>query len=650
MKTKKLLLSFSIFASLVLAGCSSNPPAHVHEVAYTEESVRIEATCEQDGLKDIYSYCSCGKHFKTTKETIPAYGHNYVAYDSNNQEPTCSHHGVADSMICTYCHNIIYDYVDPTPHHYRPETTIVNRVEATCSTKGGYDIVQYCEYCEKVEVVEHVTIEPFGHDMVHSSEIDVECGDIHGHVEGEVCSRCGLSTYLYTGFGEHNLVYSRETVTTSPGCTTMGEKNIYGICTHCNQEYLMGKELIACTGHHYDYHERVEPTCTQNGCTEYLHCSDCGHTEGKETLYRYGHNLGDPVYDYSSSYNYVYEEYYCQECGLLIKKEEHMYGSGGVKISKGIIEACTDSKIAFSVTPSDTVVAKSSNDSVAEYKSGYIYTKNTGTCLILFNAPNYSTTYLKVIVNAPYFSFTVEDVYVGNTSMISVSTNLDCDFLFIAGNETTAAVNDLVVTGVNEGTTGITGYAVGTDLSYYVKINVLANKIIVKATSVVCFTGSTLNLTEYFTSTVPDKFAYTSSNASVATINSGGVISGLKNGTSIITISGEKCGNATISVTVREKVTNYITVTSSNIRSYFDFDSIFTSTYYRITMTIKSGYEVYSAVSVECHLTSGVVSWGNTYLRIEKGGRTDYAYDNRNNYSGAYFTFGEVSGTLVYYS
>lgn len=649
MKTSKLLLSFSIFASLVLAGCSNNTPEHVHTEAYTEESIRIGATCEQDGLKDIYSYCACGKHFKTTKETIPAYGHNYVAYDSHNQEATCSHSGIADSMICTYCQNIIYDYVDPTPHHYLAETSIINRVEATCTIAGGYDIVQYCEHCERPEVVEHVTIDPLGHDMVHSSEIEVECGDIHGHVEGEVCSRCGLATYLYNGFGEHNLVFSRETISISPSCTSTGLKNIYGVCTHCEKEFLMGSELIPATGHHFDWHERVEPTCSQNGSTEYYYCSYCGYSTGKEVLPRHGHNLGDPVYDFDSSYNYVYEDYYCKECGLLINHYEHMYGSGGVSISKGIIEACTYSKVALTVGSSD-VIARSTNEDVAVYIDGYVYTKNSGTCLIVFSAPDKADNYLKVIVNKPYFSFNMDNLYVTNTATISVSTNLDCEFLFISGNEDIASVNGLVVTGVNEGTVGITGYAVGTDLSYYLKVNVFANSINVKAYSVVCFTGSTLDLKEYFTSTSPDKFTYTSSNTSVATISESGIISGLKNGTTNITINSQNCGSATISVTVREKVANYITVTSSNIRSYFDFDSIFTSTYYRITMTLKSGYEVYTAVSVECHLTTGVTSWGNTYLRVEPGSRTDYAYDNRDNYSGDYFTIGSVSGTLVYYS
>lgn len=77
MKKKILsLATMSLIVASMLVGCGSEEEKHKHKY---EEKVNVEATCETDG-EATYT-CECGD---TYTEAIPATGHSFTNYVSNN--------------------------------------------------------------------------------------------------------------------------------------------------------------------------------------------------------------------------------------------------------------------------------------------------------------------------------------------------------------------------------------------------------------------------------------------------------------------------------------------------------------------------------------------------------------------------------------
>lgn len=120
---------------------TEEPTEPPHEHAYTE-SITIEATCEQDGLKTFT--CECGDSYT---EVIIATGHNYEEVIDSAVEATCDTDGKEADTKCSLCESVAEGAIITARGHsygeyvYNNDATISadGTETATCSVCGGTD-------------------------------------------------------------------------------------------------------------------------------------------------------------------------------------------------------------------------------------------------------------------------------------------------------------------------------------------------------------------------------------------------------------------------------------------------------------------------------------------------------------------------------
>ena len=114
-------------------------------------------------------------------------------------EPTCTEKGSYDSVVyCEVCDaEIDRVKVDIEATGHTPgEAVEENRVEPTCTEKGSYDSVVYCEVCGEEVSREPFEIDALGHVLVQVAAKAPTCTE-SGWNAYESCQRegCGYSTY-----------------------------------------------------------------------------------------------------------------------------------------------------------------------------------------------------------------------------------------------------------------------------------------------------------------------------------------------------------------------------------------------------------------------------------------------------------------------
>jgi len=199
------------------------------------------------------------------------------------EEATCT-----TAQTCTVCGEVLA----PAKGHTIGETVTENFVEATCTTEGSCDYVDYCSVCG-VEVNRVTEVTPaLGHVEVSVPGCAATCTQ-EGLTSGSQCATCGVwviepvvipalghtevvveavaPTCIETGLTEGKycsvcgeILVAQETV------DALGHKDVDGdfICDVC------GEDL--CTAHVEEIISAVAPTCTETGLTEGKKCSVCG--------------------------------------------------------------------------------------------------------------------------------------------------------------------------------------------------------------------------------------------------------------------------------------------------------------------------------------------------------------------------------------
>ena len=164
---------------------------------------KVEATCETEGHYDLVVYCSrCGLELSRETIVIPALGHEYG--ELITQVPaTCTTTGIKTHYHCLECgkyfdqdkNEVTYEeLIIEALGHTEANAVIENRVEATCTEAGHYDLVVYCSVCGEELSRETVTIPALGHTeslAVVENRVEATCLEA-GHYDLVVyCSVCG---------------------------------------------------------------------------------------------------------------------------------------------------------------------------------------------------------------------------------------------------------------------------------------------------------------------------------------------------------------------------------------------------------------------------------------------------------------------------
>ena len=292
-------------------------PATGHQ--HTEIRDKKEATCTETGYTGD-TYCKdCGTKL-SSGEVISKKAHDYEVKD--RQKPTCTTDGYVLS-VCKACGDEKQEVLPATGHQH---TEIRNKKEATCKAEG-YTGDMYCKDCgEKLSD---------GKTIAKTTKHTWDAGKV---TKAATCTEKGVKTYTCTVCGatkteeiaatghQHTEVRNKVEAT----CTKEGYSgDVY--CTDCGTKLSSGTE-IARKAHEYEERERNEANCKRNGYILFV-CKVCGD-EKREVLPKTDHQhteIRNKVEATCTDEGYTGDTY-CTDCGEKLSDGKKIPATGHVHI------------------------------------------------------------------------------------------------------------------------------------------------------------------------------------------------------------------------------------------------------------------------------------------------------------------------------
>lgn len=295
---------------------------------YDDGTVTKKPTCIETGIK-TYTCTVCQK---TKTEEIPATGHQHIEI-RNKKEATCTETGYTGDTYCKDCGTKLSsgEVISKKAHDYE----VKDRQEPTCTTDGY--VLSVCKVCrdEKQEILPAT-----GHQHTEiRNKKEATCKD-KGYTGDVYCKDCGekLSdgkTIAKTT--EHT--WDAGKVTKAATCTEKGVKTY--TCTVCGATKT---EEIAATGHqHTEVRNKVEATCTKDGYSGDVYCTDCGTKLSSGTeIARKAHEYEERERNEANCKRNGYILFVCKVCGdekrEVLPKTDHQH----TEIRNKVEATCTD--------------------------------------------------------------------------------------------------------------------------------------------------------------------------------------------------------------------------------------------------------------------------------------------------------------------
>lgn len=253
------------------------------EHLWGEDIVVIAPDCKTAGKsKHICEACGASEDF-----TVKELGHDFSAGYTIDKDATCETMGTK-SMICARCKAKTGVTLIPAKGHIEGEVKREDIVEATCTTNGSYNEVQYCERCDKALSTTPKTTAKLGHEYQESEGFIKEPECESQGIKHSVCVHCGdIKTEMVEALGH---AFADEfTEDKAPSCLEEGSKSKH--CTRCNIAKTDIK-TIAPLGHNWDEGDTtLAPTCTTQGSFTQT-CDRCSTTD-ETVLEALGHEFAD---------------------------------------------------------------------------------------------------------------------------------------------------------------------------------------------------------------------------------------------------------------------------------------------------------------------------------------------------------------------
>lgn len=295
---------------------------------YDDGTVTKKPTCIETGIK-TYTCTVCQK---TKTEEIPATGHQHTEI-RNKKEATCIETGYTGDTYCKDCGTKLSsgEVISKKAHDYE----VKDRQKPTCTTDGY--VLSVCKVCrdEKQEILPAT-----GHQHTEiRNKKEATCKD-KGYTGDVYCKDCGekLSdgkTIAKTT--EHT--WDGGKVTKAATCTEKGVKTY--TCTVCGATKT---EEIAATGHqHTEVRNKVEATCTKDGYSGDVYCTDCGTKLSSGTeIARKAHEYEERERNEANCKRNGYILFVCKVCGdekrEVLPKTDHQH----TEIRNKVEATCTD--------------------------------------------------------------------------------------------------------------------------------------------------------------------------------------------------------------------------------------------------------------------------------------------------------------------
>ncbi len=128
-----------------------------------------------------------------------------ISVPAETMQPTCT-----EAVICTVCNAVVYDVLSHIPGEEMEE----NRIEATCTTNGSYDLATYCEVCDNEASRETIIIPALGH-YVEIEDISYDCYTITNNSTYPFVYEDGV----YTSTNKNHSSSSTIKITATSDCT-----------------------------------------------------------------------------------------------------------------------------------------------------------------------------------------------------------------------------------------------------------------------------------------------------------------------------------------------------------------------------------------------------------------------------------------------
>ena len=269
-----------------------------------EGTVTQEQSCENPEITtykcertDIWPACKATKQV----ETKPALGHTWNE-GKITKEATCTETGVK-TYTCSRCGGTKTEEIPKLSEHTWGEWTITN--QPTCKTYGVKQ--RRCKVCNELDIE---TIAKTDHKWILESTTPATCGI--GEIQHYKCSVCG-KTKDVTLDNPLSHAWDSGKVTKEPTCTETGIKTF--TCTNCG---TTREETINATGHlHKETKNQKAATCTEDGYTGDIYCSDCGtKLESGTVINKLGHTWDNGVITKEATETEEgIKTYTCKTCG-----------------------------------------------------------------------------------------------------------------------------------------------------------------------------------------------------------------------------------------------------------------------------------------------------------------------------------------------
>ena len=431
---------------------------------------------------------------------------------------------------------------------------------ATCLEEGMQ--MKTCSLCGDKKTQ---TTAKTGHTEVKDAAVEATCTST-GKTEGSHCSVCGTVIKAQTEIAKKAHTYGSWKVVKSVTCTVDGSKE--RSCTECGKKET---QAIAKTGHTEVKDAAVEATCTSTGKTEGSHCSVCGTVIKAQTeIAKKAHTYGSwKVVKSATCTVDGSKERSCTECGK--KETQAIAETGHTEVKDAAVEAtCTSTgktegshcSVCGTVIKAQTEIAKKAHTWGAwkTISSATVFApkKQKRTCTkCKASEIRFSGEKLKKTISVTQSSLTMQ-VKQKTTAFRVTFANGDSVKSWKSSN-----TNVVKVSGKTNGTCTITAQSktgsatititLKSDLKKSIKVNVqkgavAASSLKLPSSKVEVKKGKTFTLKPVVAPiTSQSKVTYSTSNKSVATVSSSGVIKGVKKGTAKITV---KAGTKKVVCTV----------------------------------------------------------------------------------------------------
>ncbi|MBQ6864327.1 MAG: Ig-like domain-containing protein, partial [Clostridia bacterium] len=533
--------------------------------------VTTAATCTENG--EERRDCSACDAFETN--VLTAAGHKY---DAVVTDPTCTAEGFT-TYTCSVCDDSYVADKVAALGHTEGEVVVENNVAPDCVNEGSYDNVVYCTVCDAELSRETVTVDALGHKY-------------EAVVTAPTCTEEGFTTYTCSvcddsyvadkvaalDHTEGEVVVENEVAAT---CTKEGSYENVVYCTVCDAELSRETITVDALGHtaaEAAKENEVAATCEADGSYDMVvRCAVCKTILSSEsfTTDAIGHdykldNLVRPTKQTDGTWGNGYETYVCQndpkhiETKLVERADYTEYD----KIVEELEERLEDETLSDEVRAEIEDLLENNKvepDRIASEQDAVSDAAES----IVSGSTSYLKTY-KVTFVADGNVISEQTVFYGSAAIAPEAPEKE-GFLFTGWEGKYSNVQaDVTITAT---------YFEG---SVVVDIAADSVKLTVGETKQIAYT--------VLPADADVELTWTSANTAVATVDEDGVVTGLKNGATTITVTAL---NGTISETVvvyvyKANAEYTVQLAKSPYGNYVINDYVFYETAY---INVKAGQE-----------------------------------------------------------